>query len=94
MFNGGHTLIHLFQVIDYLYPNIEWTLEGDTIEGLYFNDKTIQKPTQTQIDEAFKELKKIELAHQAKQESAKAKLVALGLTLEDLESLGLGHSHA
>ena len=77
-----------------LYPNVEWTLEGDTLDGLYFNDATIKKPTKAKIDSAIAEIQAENAQAETRKEQAKAKLIALGLTSEDLESLGLGHSHA
>jgi hypothetical protein len=86
-------LSSLNSVIFRLYPNVEWTLEGDTLDGLYFNNETISKPTKAQIDSAIAEIEAEKAQAETRKEQAKAKLIALGLTSEDLESLGLGHSH-
>jgi len=77
-----------------LYPNVEWTLQGDTLDGLTFNDPSIEKPTQAQLNSAFAQIEAEKVEAETKKQTAKAKLVALGLTSEDLESLGLGHSHS
>ncbi len=77
-----------------LYPNVEWTLQGDTLDGLTFNDPSIEKPTQAQLNSIFAQIEAEKVEAETKKQAAKAKLIALGLTSEDLESLGLGHSHS
>ena len=45
-----------------LYPNVEWTLQGDTLDGLCFNDENISKPTKAQIDSAIAEIEDLKKA--------------------------------
>ena len=79
-------MIRFEDALNKLRPNTEWVCYGGNLEGLTFIDKSILKPTQDEIDAAILEL-------QAEAENAKAaaqaKLVALGLTVEDLQALGL-----
>ena len=70
-----------FSFIDNDYSTIKW----DALEG--------NAPTQKQIDDAIKEIKADELTEASNKAAAKAaaqaKLAALGLTVEDLQALGL-----
>lgn len=74
------------------YPNSEWTLNGDKYEGLTWLSDT-PKPTKTELDDLWDEVvEEWELKKQTKlaaKEAAQAKLAALGLTVEDLQALGL-----
>jgi hypothetical protein len=87
-------LIDRSQAILTMIPNAEWHLVGDTLTVL---TSGVETPTMAQIDAkviqlqetaaAEKIAKEAELA-QAK-EALQAKLVALGLTTDDLKALGL-----
>ena len=70
-----------FSLIDNDYSTIKW----DVLEG--------KAPTQAQIDSAIEQVKineTVEAEAKAKRKlSAQAKLAALGLTVEDLQALGL-----
>jgi len=72
--------------------NAEWTLNGDTYEGLTWLSDT-PKPTKKELDDLWQEVQSdIAAEVQAKADSraaAQAKLAALGLTVEDLQALGL-----
>jgi len=70
-----------FSFTDNDYSTIKWDiLEGDA-------------PTQAEIDVAIEQVKEddaqVELDKAAKKATAEAKLVALGLTADDLAALGL-----
>ena len=70
-----------FSFTDNDYSNIKWNvLEGDA-------------PTQAEIDAVIEQVKEddaqVELDKAAKKATAEAKLVALGLDLDDLRALGL-----
>jgi hypothetical protein len=67
-------------------------LNGDDYEGLTWLSNT-QKPTKKQLDDLWKIVIKemeseVEIKAAAKA-AAQAKLTALGLTVEDLQALGL-----
>jgi len=70
----------------------EWTLNGDDYENLVWLSDS-PKPTKKQLDDQWESvLAEIEADKQAKidaKEAAQAKLTALGLTVSDLEALGL-----
>ena len=84
-------MIRFEDAIDKLFPNTEWVCYGSTLEGLRFIDENIIKPTQKEIDDAIKELETDRLteaqAKQAKLDSAKAKLAALGLDEEEIAAI-------
>ena len=77
------------QILVSKYSNDEWTLNGDSYEGLtWLSDSP--KPTEQELQELWTE---VELELQAKAQanidakaSAIAKLKTLGLTLEEVEA--------
>jgi hypothetical protein len=83
----------LNKAIKYLRPDAQFsfsncdysTIKWDVLEG--------DAPTQAEIDAAIEQVKaneaQAELDKAAKKASAEAKLVALGLDLDDLRALGL-----
>jgi hypothetical protein len=85
-------MIDYTKILEYKYPNTEWTLNGDNYEGLtWLSD--IPKPTKATLDGLWNEVQEI-IATKTKTKAAakaaaQAKLAALGLTLEDLQALGL-----
>ncbi len=84
---------YLYKAIKKLKPNAEFsytdndysTIKWDVLEG--------KAPSQKQIDDAIEQVKIDEINQvEAKAEAkalAQAKLAALGLTVEDLQALGL-----
>jgi hypothetical protein len=70
------------------YQGSEWTLDGDSYEGLtWLSDST--KPTQEELEDLWPEVQ-AEVAAKAQSKidakaSAIAKLEALGLTVEEVE---------
>jgi hypothetical protein len=70
----------------------EWTLNGDDYDSLDWLSDT-PKPTKKELDDQWESvLAEIEAAKQAKidaKEAAQAKLASLGLTVDDLNALGL-----
>ena len=79
--------------IIHIRPNAEFNLIGDEIEWL---DKNQTKPTQAEIEAGWIAYQAAQAAEaEAKAEAkaaAQAKLAALGLTVEDLQALGLQHN--
>ena len=78
------------RAIRFIRPNAEFVLTGDELNWL---DESQTKPTDAEIEAGW-------IAYQAAEESAEqarltakataqAKLAALGLTVEDLQALGL-----
>jgi hypothetical protein len=72
------------------YPGAQWTLNGDTYDGLEWLDDT-PKPTQAELDTAWpavqKQVADEAAAKIAKLESARQKLAALGLDAEEVSAL-------
>ena len=72
------------------YPNTQWTLNGDSYDGLTWLSDT-PKPTQAELDALWESTKaqlaaKEQAAIDAKA-SALAKLAALGLTQDEVKAL-------
>ena len=77
------------------YPGSEWTLEGDTYDGLTWLSDT-PKPTQAELDAAWPAVQQAQAdakeAQEAARQSAINKLAALGLTVDEISAaFGLGN---
>jgi hypothetical protein len=82
-----HTLA---DAIHKLLPNAEFVITDNTLGGLEFiKPKNAITPTQAEVDSAIVELEAEATARVAAKAAAQAKLAALGLTVEDLQALGL-----
>lgn len=80
------------KILQYKYPNIEWTLNGDDYEGLTWLSDT-PKPSKATLNALWREVQDL-IADEAQAKidakaTAQAKLAALGLTVQDLQALGL-----
>jgi len=78
------------------YPGSEWTLDGDTYDGLTWLGDT-PKPTQAELDAAWPAVQQAKAdavaAEEAARQSAVDKLAALGLTVDEIRvAFGLGGS--
>jgi hypothetical protein len=84
------------ELIDYTailrrkYPNTEWTLNGDSYDGLIWLSKSA-KPAKADLDNLWQQVK-AEIAAEAQtkidtKNSALAKLAALGLTPEEIRAI-------
>jgi hypothetical protein len=49
-------VISFIDAIVELRPNQPWVCVGNTLEGLTFDDASITKPTQKEVDDTIKEL--------------------------------------
>ena len=71
------------------YPGSEWTLEGDTYDGLTWLSDT-PKPTQAELDAAWPAVQQARQdavdAKVAARQSAIDKLAALGLTVDEISA--------
>ena len=85
--------IHLVKAIKRLKPDSEFSFIDDDYSTIKWDLLEGDAPTQKQIDDAIEQIKADEIAEvQAKaaaKVAAQAKLAALGLTVEDLQALGL-----
>ena len=85
--------ITISEAISHIHPNSEFVIYGDDLDGLTFLKPKNLTVTQEQVDVALIELEQIRQdeaeAKAAAKAAAQAKLAALGLTVEDLQALGL-----
>jgi hypothetical protein len=79
-----------FKAIQYLYPNVEFTMTDDDVSTIIWNTKGITTPTDKEIQDALKAMKDAETKAISDKESAKtsalAKLEKLGLTAEEIQA--------
>jgi len=80
------------EVLNMLIPTGGWVITGDDFDSIIY-DEGIKPITKKQFDDAFAKYDawkaEQEEAQAANKASAQAKLAALGLTVEDLQALGL-----
>ena len=72
------------------YPDAEWTLNGDTYEGLtWLSDSP--KPSQAELDAAWPAVQQAQADAKAAKEAARQsgidKLAALGLTVDEVSAV-------
>lgn len=72
------------------YSDSEWTLDGDTYDGLTWLSDT-PKPTQQELDDAWPAVQQAQADAVAAKEAAKQsgidKLTALGLTVDEVSAV-------
>jgi hypothetical protein len=83
----------LVDAIRLLKPNSEFVIRDNDYSTIEWHILEGEAPSQAEIDEAIEQVKEddaqVELDKAAKKAAAEAKLVALGLDLDDLRALGL-----
>jgi len=83
----------LLKAIQKLHPKAEVVIYDNDLSTAIWHNFEGNKPTQAEIDAAIEQIKKDELQAEIDKAEAKAaaeaKLVALGLDLDDLRALGL-----
>ena len=71
------------------YPDAEWTLDGDTYDGLTWLSDT-PKPSQQELDAAWPAVQQQQAdavtAKETARQSAMDKLAALGLTVDEISA--------
>ena len=84
---------YLVKAIKKLKPTAEFSFNNDDYSTIVWDILDGDAPTQAEIDKAINQIKADELAEAetkaAAKATAQAKLAALGLTVEDLQALGL-----
>lgn len=79
-------------ILERKYSGAQWSLDGFDYDGLVWLSDTA-KPTKKQIEDLWPEVQAEVQAEEnakiAKRQAAEAKLVALGLDIDDLKALGL-----
>lgn len=85
---------YLAQAIKKIKPSAEFSFQESDYSTIKWDILDGNAPTQTEIDAAVEIIKQEEAQAEvdvaAKKAAAEAKLVALGLTSDDLKALGLG----
>ena len=83
----------LVKAIKYLKPNAEFSFEEADYATIKWDVLEGDAPTQVELDAAIKQVKadeaQAETTKAAAKAAAEAKLVALGLDLDDIRALGL-----
>jgi hypothetical protein len=73
-------MITTVQAITSLRPNIEWTMNGDDVEGIIWHTPDVEPLTKAQVNAEIKRLEAVE----ASKVSAKAALLErLGITADE-----------
>lgn len=70
----------IVKALNDIAPNAEWLLTGDSYDDLEWLDKTIKKPSKSEIDNAIANPKP------EKEPTIEEKLAIVGLSLNDLKS--------
>jgi len=74
-----------------LRPNIEWSMNGDDVEGIIWHTPDVEPLTTAEVEAEMQRLEQAvvdaEAAKVAARESAMAKLSALGLNLSEVEAI-------
>jgi len=85
--------LYIVKAINKLKPGAEFSFTGEDYSTIKWDILDGEAPTQAEIDAAIEEVKadeaQAEIDKAAKKATAEAKLVALGLDLDDLRALGL-----
>jgi hypothetical protein len=79
-------MILIGKAIQSLRPNTEWTLNGNDVENIIWHTKDVEPLTSAEVEA---ELNRLQQEEENKKQTATAKLIALGLTTDDLKALGL-----
>lgn len=83
----------LAEAINLYNPDAQWVIYGNDYATLQWHSEDIPKPTLEKLEALLLQLEaakaQAEAEAEAKREAALSKLAALGLTADDLRSLGL-----
>ena len=81
------------QAVMSLRPGVEWTMYDDDVENITWHTEGVEPLTQAEVDAEVARLEQKQLdnaaAMQQARESAVAKLKSIGLTDEEVKSLGV-----
>jgi hypothetical protein len=87
--DGGVSMTDYAAVLAANYPDAEWTLDGESYDGLTWLSDT-PKPTQAELDAAWPAVQQAQAdavaAKEAARQSAIDKLAALGLTVDEISA--------
>jgi hypothetical protein len=84
-------MIKTSQAVMSLRPNIEWSMNGDDVEGIIWHTPDVEPLTTAQVEVEILRLEQAAIdadaAKVAARESAMAKLSALGLNVSEVEAI-------
>jgi hypothetical protein len=84
-------MITTAQAVASLRPNVEWSMNGDDVEGITWHTEGVQPLTAKEVAAEVKRLEKAEADKAAAKDAAKAsalaKLEALGLTADEAQAI-------
>ena len=79
------------QAVVSLRPGVEWTMNGDDVEGIIWHTEGVEPLTTAEVQAEVARLEQAALDEAAEKEAAKAsalaKLEALGLTAEEAQAI-------
>ena len=79
------------QAVMSLRPGVEWTMNGDDVEGIIWHTEGVEPLTSAEVEAEVARLEQAALDEAAAKEAAKAsalaKLEALGLTTEEAQAI-------
>ena len=84
-------MITTAQAVMSLRPGIEWSMNGDDVEGIIWHTEGVEPLTTAEVEAEVARLEQAEIDAAAAREAAKAyalaKLEALGLTTEEAQAI-------
>ena len=84
-------MITTAQAVMSLRPGVEWTMNGDDVEGIIWHTEGVEPLTSAEVQAEIVRLEKAQAQAEADREAAKAsalaKLEALGLTAEEAQAI-------
>ena len=87
-------MITVQQAVASLRPGVEWSMSGDDVENITWHTQGVEPLTTAEVEAEVARLEQEAIdkkaAKQAARESAVAKLLALGLTVYEVEAMTNG----
>ena len=87
-------MIEISQAVMSLRPGAEWSMSGDDVENITWHTEGVEPLTQAEVEAEVARLEQAAAdeaaARQAARESAEAKLLALGLTVDEVAAMTNG----
>ena len=84
-------MIEVSQAVMSLRPGAEWSMNGDDVENMIWHTEGVEPLTQAEVTAEGARLEQAAIddaaAKQAARESGRAKLLALGLTVDEVEAM-------
>ena len=87
-------MITTAQAVMSLRPGAEWTMNGDDVENITWHTEGVEPLTQAEVEAEMARLEQAAVdeaaARQAARQSGEAKLLALGLTVDEVAAMTNG----